>query len=139
MKKVNIFFLLMVAALWSCGQNVRVPQAAKDAFASKFPSAKNIKWGKENAKEFEAEFTLDGVAVSANFDNNGQWLETETTMPFADLPVPVKESVQGKYPDATISLSEKIEHPDKVMYEVHLKAKGKKLELVMNPDGSKAG
>ena len=42
------------------------------------PAATDVKWGKESAKEYEAEFRLNGNNVSANFGSDGAWVETET-------------------------------------------------------------
>ena len=139
MKKVPFLSAFLILWLCSCAQHPKVPQAAQDAFARKFPNASKVRWGKENATEYEAEFSMNGVDVSANFNKTGEWLETETSMPFTDLPDPVRSAVKAKYPDASISLAEKIEHPGSVLYEVHLKSHGKKIELEVNPDGSIAG
>lgn len=47
------------------------PKAVLKTFAKKFPTAKSVQWEKENAKEYEASFTMDGVKYSASFSNDG--------------------------------------------------------------------
>ena len=76
---------------------------------SQFPDAKNIKWGKENANDFEAEFKLDGKKVSANFSMKGAWLETETEFPVVDLPEAVVASINKKFGGWKIVGADKIE------------------------------
>jgi len=120
----------------SFGQ-LKVPVKVQDAFKIKFPAATNVKWSKENAKEYEAEFKLNNTTVSANFGTDGTWTETETTIPASELPAPITNAVNKKYPGAKITLTERIEKPGgKVLYEVNVNAKGKKKELEMNPDGT---
>jgi hypothetical protein len=127
-----IFIYLAVQA-----QHLVVPSLVKKAFAAKFPHATNIKWGKENAKEYEAEFKQDNISVSANFKSNGDWVETETTIPVADLPLAVSNAIRIKYPGSEISRTEKLEKPgNKIYYEAVVIVKGKSKELEINEDGS---
>jgi hypothetical protein len=136
----NIFIVLTMAITISLSANcqgLKVPEAVKNAFAAKFPGATNVKWGKENAKEYEAEFKLNNNAISANFKLDGSWVETESVIPVADLPAAVTSAIHIKYPGAPVTLAEKTEQPgNKVLYEVAIKVNGKKKSLEINPDGS---
>ena len=95
---------------------IDVPKAIADAFAKKFPAATNIKWAKENAKEYEAGFKLNGKSISANFLTDGSWVETESEINAAELPALVTSAVQIKnagavkrtYPVIFVTLVEKI-------------------------------
>ena len=138
--KKNIFFLLpgIVSFIVAPGQ-VKVPDAVKTAFSSKFPSAIAVKWEKENKNELEANFKMNNTDVSANFGLDGSWLETEITIPVTELPAPVASVVKTKYPGAVYGRTEKIEKPGgKTLYEVNIKINGKKKELELNEDGSLA-
>ena len=136
----NIFIVLMAAitiGLSANCQGLKVPEAVKNAFTAKYPNATNVKWGKENAKEYEAEFKLNNNSVSANFGMDGSWVETESVIPVSDLPAAVTSAIHTKYPGAVISLAEKTEQPgNKILYEVAIKVNGKKKSLELNPDGS---
>ena len=136
----NAFIVLMAAitiGLSANCQGLKVPDAVKNAFIAKYPNATNVKWGKENAKEYEAEFKMNNTAVSANFGLDGSWVETETVIPVSELPVAVKAAVSTKYPGAPITLAEKTEQPgNKVLFEVAVKVNGKKKSMELNPDGS---
>jgi len=134
--------LIVLAAVIGIGvsascQPLFVPQAVKTAFTTMFPNATNVKWGKESAKEFEAEFKVNNKAVSANFKQDGSWTETESVIAVADLPQAVSGAIHTKYPGAPITLAEKTEEPGgKLHYEVVLKVNGKKKAVELNPDGS---
>jgi hypothetical protein len=134
-----VFFIVSFATI-SCSQKLTekdIPAPVKTAFNTKFPGATVIKWGKESAKGYEAEFKLNNNAVSANFGLNGSWVETETVIPVSDLPPAVKTAVNAKYPGVLITLAEKTEQPgDKTLYEISVKVNGKKKSIELNPDGT---
>ena len=48
-----------------------------EAFNANFPDAKKVKWKIEDTIEWEAEFRMNRKEYSANFNNNGEWQETE--------------------------------------------------------------
>ncbi|MFP5042140.1 hypothetical protein [Parasediminibacterium sp. JCM 36343] len=76
MKKIVLLFMI-VAIFCSCSFAMTPPKVVKDAFDKRFPTATKITWGKESAKEWEADFSLDGIKISAVFFEDGRWLETE--------------------------------------------------------------
>ncbi|TMI73471.1 MAG: hypothetical protein E6H09_06870 [Bacteroidetes bacterium] len=136
MKAIVLMSLLcVVVATTACAQKVKAPEAVLKAFNAKFPGATDVKWGKENSKEYEAEFKLNNTAVSANFGLDGSWKETETTIKAADLPTPVVNAVKAKYPAGVITLAEKVEKPGKTYYETIVKSNGKKKEIEISADG----
>jgi hypothetical protein len=135
--KNNLFILLLSLGIATAtmGQKTNVPEAVSKAFNSKFPGATEVKWGKENAKEYEAEFKLKNTAISANFGTDGSWKETETTINASDLPVAVTKAIQTKYPGAVINLAEKVEKPEKTYYETVIKVNNKKKEIEISAEG----
>lgn len=134
--KNNFFILLLSMCITTaaCSQ-LKVSETVKKAFDAKFPGATEVKWGKENAKEYEAEFKLNNTAISANFGLDGSWKETETTIKTTDLPVAVMDAIKKRYPGAVITLAEKVEMPDKTYYETIVKVNNKKKEVEITPDG----
>lgn len=135
----NIFIVLTVAIIAGLSakcQSTKVPEVVKKAFAAKYPNATNVKWGKEDATEYEAEFKLNAVAVAANFKADGSWIVTETEMPIADLPAAVSAAIATLHPGAVITLVEKMEKPGAIfLYEVAFKVNRKKNTLDLNAEG----
>ena len=99
----RIIYLLLIAALISnmgCAQKIatdKVPTVVTSAFKAKFPNATKTSWEMENANEYEAGFKQNGDEVSANFDNTGKWLETETEIKISALPVAVQNALSKDF------------------------------------------
>lgn len=133
-------YFLMVAALLAISLStlaVDVPKTVSEAFAKKFPAATSVKWGKENSKEYEAEFKLNGKPASANFLTDGTWVETEMEISNAEVPAAVSSAVQKKYPGAVVSNVYKIDNAKgEVTYEAEIKTNNKKKEVVLKADGT---
>ena len=101
MKKIFSMLVPVVIITMTCSaQTKNIPKAVIDALATKFPGATNVKWGKESAKEYEAEFNINDKSVSANFGIDGSWVETETVIKVSDLPV----AVTARLPKNTLVL-----------------------------------
>lgn len=127
----RIIFLLLSAAFMSnmaYAQKIatdKIPAVVTSAFKAKFPGAAKINWEMEKAKEYEATFKLNGSEMSANFDDSGKWLETETEIKISDLPVPVSSTLKKDFADFKINEASKIESSaNGVCYEAELE-KGK--------------
>ena len=136
---MKIYFLLAVSVLAFAllSFTVKVPKAVLEGFAKKFPTATEVKWGKENAKEYEANFKINSTAMSANFLTDGSWTETEATIAITALPTAVVNAVKAKYPAHTIIGADKIEKANgQITYEAEIKKGTKKLEVILNADGS---
>ena len=113
-----------------------VPTAVKQAFAKNFPSAKEVKWSKENATEFEAEFKSGATEKSANFDQSGKWVVTETEIKKSDLPQAVQAAVAKEFAGYKMDEIEKVEKPDNVvLYEMEIEKNKIVYEVQFTPDG----
>lgn len=138
----NLFSILPLAfaalSISACAQ-VNVPEAAKTAFSQKFPTAKSVKWGEEkeeNAKAvFEAEFKLNGKESSANFNEKGEWLETELTIKKADLPAAVLQTIEKEFAGYKTGEMASVETPGTKAYEIALKKGKEELEVVIDAQG----
>ena len=135
MKKVMM--ILAIVLIYSCSFASTPPKAVSDAFMKKFPTATKISWGKEGPKEWEAEFTLNGDKISANFGQEGNWLETEQEIKASSLPAAVLSNVKTKYATWKIAEADKTE-TDKhgTIYEVDLKKGLKSKSLAFKADGT---
>jgi len=139
MKKIT---LIVVAGLLGATvhaqklKNSEVPTAVKQAFAKNFPSAKEVKWSKEDATEFEAEFKSGATEKSANFDQSGKWVVTETEIKKSDLPQAVQAAVAKEFAGYKMDEIEKVEKPDNVvLYEMELEKNKVTYEVQFDANG----
>ena len=130
-----LMVLVSTMAFTAYGQKKEIPAKVKTAFTQKFPDATKVEWGRENASEWEAEFKMNGKDYSANYDNNGNWMETEYRVSEKELPSAVKSTLSSKYANSKIIVAEISETKDGKVYEVLLKTNGEKLEVVLTPNG----
>ncbi len=136
MKKV----ILVVASLFVFSAFVfaaKPPVKVQKAFEAKFPDAASVKWLKENSKEWEAEFTVNSVKMSANFKNSGDWVETESQINVSELPEAAVEAIKKLHPKGEIAAAYKIESAtDGTKYEADVKTGRKTVEVFLKEDGS---
>lgn len=136
MKNVILGLMItVVSAFQACAQG-QVPLQIKASFESKFANAKSVQWEIENDTEWEAEFKLNRKEMSANFDLNGNLLETETEIKVKDLPPAVLETIKNEFADYKIEEAEKVEKPDGTfLYEVELEKGKEEIEVIFPADG----
>ena len=135
MKK--LLMIMSIVFICSCAFAGTPPEAVKKAFAKKFPTATKVSWGVEGPKEWEAEFTLAGDKISANFSEDGTWLETEREIKAVNLPKAVLAAVKSKYNDWKIAEADKTETSKHgTIYEVDLKKGMKSKSLAFKEDGT---
>ncbi len=136
--KTSILILSAVVLIGftACGQSGKeVPQAVKTAFTQKFPDASQVKWDKENDNEWEAEFKMNGMEYSANFDNAGTWTETEYEISLKEIPEAVKTSLDNESDGAKVKASEVSETTEGKVYEFVLRKGENETELVIDETG----
>lgn len=135
MKTITFLLASLFLSLGACSQ-VTPPKEVGTAFQKKFDQGSHVKWSRENDREWEAEFVLDGVKMSANFDNSGSWLETEKTLKKSELPESVMKTIKTDFPGYKISEPEQVEKPGFNGYEVELEKGEQTLEVVFSEAGS---
>lgn len=114
----------------------KVPAAVSSAFASKFPGATKVKWGKEGTHEFEAEFEIGGMKNSANYSEDGKWLETETGVKYDLLPEKVRMAFEKAHKSSEVKESSSIEtSKGRRFYEIEIKQGIKTVELFYSAEG----
>ena len=89
---IVVFSLLCVTTFGQTVKESQVPAIVKTEFSKKFPAASSINWEMENANEYEAEFRMSGIEISASFSAAGNWLLTETEISFGELPQAITNS-----------------------------------------------
>jgi len=127
--------MLFGASLFAGTIKKDVPKVVKDAFAKKFPDAKSVSWDQEDQSEWEAEFKMDGMEYSANFDNQGTWKETEHEVKEGDVPQNVMAALKKEYSGYKIKESEISETGNGMVYEFMIKKSGKGMEVAIDKNG----
>jgi hypothetical protein len=134
MKKTLLSVFASGIVLMACGQNPTPPKEVQTAFTKKFSSAQELKWEQEK-NEWEAEFKLNGVEMSASFDNSGKWMETESEVKKEDVPAQVFKSIALKFNGFEIDEIEKVETNEFNGYEIELEKEETEVEILCTTEG----
>lgn len=100
-----------------------------------FPNAYKVAWEKENEMEWEAEFDQYGKEYSANFANDGSWLETEYELGTSDLPSAVQNTLDSEFSDYEIKEAELSETSEGVKFEFELEKGETEIEVTIHAAG----
>ena len=96
-KRIIIALLLCTTATFAQKMEAsKVPDGVKATFNKSFPGIKDAKWEIEKGN-YEANFKQGTEKMSALFDTNGKWLETETAIPVNTLPANVAAYIAANY------------------------------------------
>ena len=131
--------LVAVIAAFSCNTSVKgqAPDAVKKTFKAKYPGENDPDWHKDDHGYYEANFKIDGVKYRADFNADGTWVETETSIDEDDLPKAIKKIIKEKFGDEKITEVEKVESATKgLFYDVEFKRKGKNKDVEFRKDGT---
>ena len=137
-----MIFVLLIAALMSnmaYAQKIsvdKVPAAVTSAFKTKFPTVTKATWEMEGKTEYEVNFLLGGVKASANFDNTGKWLETETELKISALPAAIQSTLKKDFAGFKINEATKIEsvkHGN--CYEAEIEKGEETFDILFTVDG----
>ena len=122
MKKViflsfAVFFLFSAFCHAQKLAESKVPAAVKSAQEKKFPGITKVTWSKEE-NDFESEFTQNGKTMSAIFDPNGNWIETETAITVTALPQPILKYISQHMAGRRIKEAARVDKADgSIAYE----------------------
>ncbi|ULC59919.1 PepSY-like domain-containing protein [Flaviramulus sp. BrNp1-15] len=133
----KLFTILLLSIAFSCNQNAnsQVPEAVKKTFQLKYPGENDPDWHKDAHGNFESHFKIDGVKYRADFNPNGMWIETETSIKKKDLPKAIRERIDNEF-DGKIAEIEKVDHHSKgIFYDVEFKQKGKNKDIEFKANG----
>lgn len=134
MNRLGLVLVIAVFSLLACGQ-ATPPDAVTGAFIKKFPTAKKVKWDKENDKEWEAEFVVGKNEMSANYDLDGYWLETEGEIEVSQLPAAVIKLIGEQFAGFKVEEALTLENLEFLGYEITLESKTEDIEIVVTKDG----
>ena len=135
-KLINLSIAVMLCfGLTMC--QAQTPKKVINSFNQKFHNTSKVKWDKENAHEYEANFEMNREKYSATFSDTGEWLETESPVTFNQLPESAQKTFNSLHKDAKIKAVAKIETSKGITkYEVEIKQGLKTTELFYNNEGN---
>lgn len=137
MKTIKVVLtVLLTSVMFSfCSAGEKVPQKVKDAFAQKFPTAKSVKWDRESANEWEAEFKINRLEYSANFSDDGTWKETEHEIAEKNLPTAVKKALSDGFPGFKTEEIELSETTSGAVFEFEIEKGNTEMEVAIDTFG----
>lgn len=117
-------------------KETEVPKSVIASFQTHFKGAKANAWDKEKNGEFEAEFEMNKVEMSANFSSDGTLIETEEEIAISSLPKSVEEYINKNYLGSKIEEAAKItDASGKMTYEAEIKKGKEEVELLFDSNG----
>ncbi|GMT44415.1 MAG: hypothetical protein IEMM0006_0247 [bacterium] len=130
-----ILSAMLMAISFTALSQTSVPAAVKTAFGKKFPTVKKVDWSKEGKTEWEAEFERNEKDMSANFDLQGNWKETETDMEEDTVPFVVLNVLKAKFPGYKVKDAAFTKTPRFSAYEIVIKKGESKKEITIDKKG----
>jgi uncharacterized membrane protein YkoI len=117
----------------------KVPKAVLKAVKAKFKGAELVSASteKDNGKlVYEINLKHRDQKIDVSLTPDGKIVSIEKTIAVKDLPRPVTEAINSKYPKAEYKRAEEVTEDGKTSYEVLLVTAGKKkIEVVLDRDG----
>jgi len=129
------FLLLFVVSLGASAQKIEakaVPAPVMSKFTAFYPKIAQVQWEKEN-EDYEASFKdANAAATSVLFTAEGNIREVETAIKPAALPKAISDTLPKTFHGYKIREVAKIDASGLITYEVEVKKKKEKLELVFS-------
>ncbi len=131
---------LTLAATVAAAQELpasKVPAVVQQAFHAKFPNVKQVAW-KLKAPTYDAEFLVNRLEVTVNFDADGKWVETESAIPRSKVPAAVKQAIAKQFAAYKVIETQDMQRVDdsRVRYEIHLDNAKEVLKVMFYADGT---
>ena len=115
-----------------------VPDVVLKAFEAAYPKG----WARgyatadqDGTVSYKIEFKEGPSHRYASYDKEGVLVKVEDLIVETDLPANARQSIQEKYPNATISFAEKITQGDRISYRANANKDDKLFTLQFDADG----
>jgi hypothetical protein len=119
--KLTLLLILLISG-FAQAQIRKIPAAVTEAFKARYPHAEKVAW-KDEITSFEAQFTLNGFAMTADFNSKGEWQNSEKKIKFTDLPAAVNDGFKkSRYADwETTNIVEINKNSESLQYRIEVK------------------
>ena len=116
-------------------------EAVVKAFEAKYPKAEKVKWNIDSHGYHEAHFTYQGKKHRADFYDNGEWRETETSTSWKKLPAAVIKTLKNNKldKDDIVEVEEVDSHTEGHFFDVESKKGKGKTDFRVKEDGTLLG
>jgi hypothetical protein len=92
-----------------------IPSAALSSFKAQYYDAEKTNW-KKNKLFFEAEFIMDEVKTLADYNEDGEWVQTRTPVDEKEIPGPIATYVKANFKTERMHTMEYTEKPNKEIF-----------------------
>jgi hypothetical protein len=89
MRKGILIITVLVFGFSSFGQIRKTPAAVSQAFEKQYPNASKVQF-EDNLINVQVHFVSDSGKMTAKYNGDGEWKETEREYTYDDLPADVK-------------------------------------------------
>jgi len=119
--KLTLLLILLISG-FAQAQIRKIPAAVTEAFKARYPHAEKVVW-KDEITSFEAQFTLNGFAMTADSNSKGEWQNSEKKIKFTDLPAAVNDGFKkSRYADwETTNVVEIDKNSESLQYRIEVK------------------
>jgi len=137
-----LVFLCSVSALFAQEQSQKkkdIPKAILNAFQSSYPGATITGYAREAEKgkvTFEIESVEGKIHRDISYTADGSAVSIEESLPYKELPEPVRYTISSEYPRAKILSCEKVTEGQTVRFELAVRTGKKRAELVFDVNGT---
>lgn len=140
MKSVIIIIAVIVLSINAANaqkvKETEVPKTVITSFQTHFGGVRADAWDKEKNGEYEAEFKMNKVEMSANFSSEGTLIETEEEIAITSLLNSVEEYINKNYLGSKIEEASKItDAAGKITYETEIEKGKEEIELIFDANG----
>jgi len=92
-----------------------LPSAVLNNFKSQYSDADKTTW-KKNKNFFEAEFIMDEAKTLADYNEDGEWVQTKTPVDEKEIPGPIATYVKANFKTERMHTMEYTEKPNKEIF-----------------------
>ena len=132
---IRLVFVLLFFTCLNCGA---VPDGVKESFQQRYGSPDSIEWEVDDHGFWEAEFKHDGDSYRADFRESGEWIETERSVKFEDLPEPVRVAIRKENGDRELAEVEEVDNAEKGrFYDIEFKEQGPNEDIEYDSEGKR--
>lgn len=136
---LTVLFMTVLAVFMSCDDDDKyTPEdVVVNALNNKYPNAKKVEWETKSGYKV-ADFNLDSKEVEAWFSPDGEWVMTETNIPYNELPQTVQTSFKGStYANWRIDDVDKLERSNaETIYIIEVEQGETDIDLYYSEDGT---